>query len=254
MRIILSPAKKMNVDVDSFDCRGLPVFLPKTEILLERLRGMTYEELKSLWRCSDGLAKPNYERLQGMELRSRLTPALLAYEGIQYRYMAPGVFTEEEFSYVQERLRILSGFYGLLRPFDGVVPYRLEMQARLQVGEYGDLYAFWGDMPARQLFSETDTVVNLASREYSRCISPYIPKGTRFLTCIFGEEKEGRVVEKATQCKMARGEMVRYMAEKRIEEIRELRNFDRLGYWFSAELSDESRYVFLRRMEQQPEY
>ena len=105
MRIILSPAKKMNVDVDSFDCRGLPVFLPKTEILLERLRGMTYEELKSLWRCSDGLAKPNYERLQGMELRSRLTPALLAYEGIQYRYMAPGVFTEEEFSYVQERLR-----------------------------------------------------------------------------------------------------------------------------------------------------
>ena len=155
---------------------------------------------------------------------------------------------------MQERLRIISGCYGLLRPFDGVVPYRLEMQARLQVGEYGDLYAFWGDMPARQLFSETDTVVNLASREYSRCISPYIPKGTRFLTCIFGEEKEGRVVEKATQCKMARGEMVRYMAEKRIEEIRELRSFDRLGYRFSAELSDESRYVFLRRMEQQPEY
>ena len=89
MRIIISPAKKMNVDTDSFACQGLPQFLPKTEQLYERLRGMSYEELKALWKCNDQIAKLNFERLQTMDLRQGLTPAILSYEGIQYQYMAP---------------------------------------------------------------------------------------------------------------------------------------------------------------------
>lgn len=127
MRIIISPAKKMNVDVDSFGCKGLPQLLPKTEQLLARLRSMSLEELKALWKCNDQIAELNYERLQTMDLRRWLTPAVIAYEGIQYQYMAPGVFTYDELDYIQENLRILSGFYGILRPFDGVTPYRLEM-------------------------------------------------------------------------------------------------------------------------------
>ena len=94
-----------------------------------------------------------------MDLRGRLTPAVLSYEGIQYQYMAPGVFETGQFAYLQEHLRILSGFYGLLRPFDGVVPYRLEMQARLPVDGHRDLYGFWGDKPARALAGETDLLV-----------------------------------------------------------------------------------------------
>ena len=120
-----------------------------------------------------------------MDLRQGLTPALLAYEGIQYRYMAPGVFTEEEFSYVQERLRILSGFYGLLRPFDGVVPYRLEMQAKLAVAGARDLYAFWGDTLALALAKNTDVIFNLASKEYSRSVIPHLPAGIRLVSCVF---------------------------------------------------------------------
>ena len=89
MRIIISPAKKMNVDRDSFSCRDLPRFLPKTEQLYQRLRAMSYEELKALWKCNDQIAGLNYERLQRMELRRGLTPAILSYEGIQYQYMAP---------------------------------------------------------------------------------------------------------------------------------------------------------------------
>jgi len=94
------------------------------------------------------------ERLANMDLHTRLTPVVLAYEGIQYQYMAPGVFTYDELDYMQEHLRILSGFYGVLRPFDGVTPYRLEMQAKLKAGEAKDLCSFWGSSLAEQLFAE----------------------------------------------------------------------------------------------------
>ena len=156
MRIIISPAKKMKVDTDSFPVRDLPAFLAKTELILARLRERSSAGLKALWKCNDQIAQLNVQRLRDMDLKRHLTPAILAYEGIQYRYMAPGVFTEQELAYVQEHLRILSGGYGILRPFDGVTPYRLEMQAKLPVGEAKDLYAFWGGSLARQLFSETN--------------------------------------------------------------------------------------------------
>ena len=245
MKIILSPAKKMNVDTDSLPWRDLPMFLPKTQQLCTQLQRMTDAELKKLWKCTDSIAALNIQRLRNMALHSRLTPAVLAYEGIQYQYMAPGVFTEQAFQYIQEHLRILSGFYGILKPFDGVTPYRLEMQAKLRVGECKDLYAYWGDSLAKALLEETDCIVNLASKEYSVCISKYLPADVRFITCVFGEEKDGKVIEKGTMCKMARGEMVRYMAENRIEDPEKIKAFDRLNYRFDANRSDDKIFVFI---------
>ena len=246
MRIIISPAKKMNVDTGSFACEALPQFLPKTEQLYERLRSMSYGELKALWKCNDQIAALNFERLKTMDLRRGLTPAILAYEGIQYQYMSPGVFTYGELDYMREHLRILSGFYGILRPFDGVTPYRLEMQAKLRMAQAKDLYAFWGGSIAGSLFQETDCIINLASAEYSRCVSAYLTDGVQFITCIFGEQKDGKIIEKGTLCKMARGEMVRYMAERQVENPEEMKNFDRLGYRFCPEASDMTTYTFLK--------
>lgn len=246
MRIIISPAKKMNVDTDSLPWQDLPLFLEKTEQLYQAMRALSYDTLKKIWKCNDQLAQLNVERLQQMDLHNNLTPAILSYEGIQYRYMLPGVFTEQQLAYVQEHLRILSGFYGLLRPFDGVAPYRLEMQAKLPAAGKKDIYTFWGDQLAKALFAETDCIVNLASKEYSTCISRYLPEAIRFVTCVFGEEKNGKVVEKATMCKMARGEMVRYMAEHEVRKPEEIRAFDRLQFTFSPERSDASTYVFLK--------
>ena len=254
MRIIISPAKKMNMDTDSLPIRALPRFLGRTEELLALLRAMSPEELKALWKCNDRLVRLNVERLADMNLRSQLTPAILAYEGIQYQYMAPGVFTGEELEYVQEHLRILSGFYGVLRPFDGVLPYRLEMQARLKTPEGKDLYEFWGDTLAAEVFGETDCVVNLASREYSQCLSRYVPSGARFITCVFGERKDGKIVEKGTMCKMARGEMVRYLAENRAEDPEQMRDFDRLQYRFSPAHSDGHTYTFIREVSQHADH
>lgn len=246
MRIIISPAKKMRTDEDGFAPEGLPPFLDRTERLLAALRAMPPQALQALWKCNDAIAKLNVERLGTMDLRRRLTPALLSYEGIQYQYMAPAVFTDGEYDYVQAHLRILSGFYGLLRPFDGVTPYRLEMQARLAVDGARDLYAFWGDSLARQLLEETDCILNLASKEYSLCVSKYTAPPARLITCVFGEERNGKVLEKGTLCKMARGEMVRYLAERRITEPEAVKDFDRLDYRYAPAYSDANTYVFLR--------
>ena len=224
----------------------LPDFLPETERLLATLRTMTLKELQALWKCNDSIAALNVERLAAMDLRRCLTPAVLSYEGIQYQYMAPGVFETEQYDFIQEHLRIVSGFYGLLRPFDGVTPYRLEMQAKLPVDGAPDLYRFWGDSIAGSLFAETDCVVNLASKEYSQCVSRHVPDRVRFLTCVFGERKGDRLIEKGTMCKMARGEMVRFMAERRIEDPAELTAFDRLGYRYAPEESGETTYVFIK--------
>lgn len=246
MRIIIAPAKKMNIDRDSFAVEAPPRFLADAERLKEAMRAMSGRELQALWRCSDAIAELNAARLRDMDLRRNLTPAILSYEGIQYQYMAPRVMEGGQLDYLRERLRILSGFYGLLRPFDGVTPYRLEMQARLPVGGAKDLYGFWGDRLAAQLAAETDWVLNLASREYSRAVEPHLPPKVRFLTCAFGEWKAGRVVEKGTMCKMARGQMVRWLAENQIEKAEDIQAFSDLEYRFDPEISDNEHFIFIK--------
>lgn len=246
MRMIISPAKKMHSESDLLGWKQLPQFLEEAEELRAYLASLSYDEAKALWKCNDQIAKLNFRRLASMDLKRPLNPAILAYEGIQYQYMAPAVFDNNCLDYVEENLRILSGFYGLLRPFDGVVAYRLEMQAKIQWGGHRSLYAFWGDKLARRLMAETDCIINLASKEYSKCIEKYWPKDFAWVDIIFGELADGRVKEKGTLCKMARGEMVRYMAEQAAGTPEMAKNFNRLGYAFDESRSDERHYIFLK--------
>ncbi|MBY0117735.1 peroxide stress protein YaaA [Paenibacillus xylanexedens] len=246
MRIIISPAKKMKIDTDLMAIAQMPQFINESEQLLSLLQKLSYDELKAMWKCNDAIAEQNVERIQNMNVKANLTPAIYAYEGIQYQYMAPGVFQNEELEYLQQHVRILSGFYGMLRPLDGVTPYRLEMQGKLQGPGFKTLYQFWGSKLADQLQSESNYILNLASKEYSKNILPFLSEETRFITCVFGQMVNGKLVEKATWAKMARGEMVRYMAEHKIAEVKDVRNFDRLNFAFSEERSDESTYVFIQ--------
>ena len=245
MRIILSPAKKMNEETDLLAPEGMPVFMENTEEIMRWMQGLSYEAAKMLWACNDKIAEQNFERFQHMDLYRRLTPAILSYEGIAYQYMAPSVFANGEFAYVQEHLRILSAFYGVVKPMDGVTPYRLEMQARFQKEPY-NLYEFWGDKIARKVCEGTDVVINLASKEYSKCISRYLPENVSMIEIVFGELIGGKVKEKGTYAKMARGEMVRFMAEHQIECVEDMSTFDRLDYHFTEEYSDEHKMVFIR--------
>lgn len=246
MKIILSPAKKMNVNLDILEYNRLPEFLEQTEEILAWLKSKTHEELQKLWGCNDKIAKQNFERLTYMNLRKQLTPAVLSYEGIAYQYMAPAVFEGDHFDYIQDNLRILSAFYGVLRPLDGVTPYRLEMQAKASIGGQKDLYAFWGRRLYDAVIDESRIIINLASREYYKCIEKYLTNEDRFITITFCEKSQDKLVTKGTYAKMARGEMVRFMAENKIEDPVQIQRFDRLGYVFRDGLSSEMEYVFER--------
>lgn len=243
MKIIISPAKTMNIDTDSpFDVT-LPKFIDKTTNILETLQQKSFEELKSVWKCNDKLATLNYERLQDFDLKNNLTPAILSYEGLQYKNMSPNVFTYEMLDYITDKLRVLSGFYGILKPFDGVSPYRLEMQADIKVSNSSNLYDFWSDY----LYNELgDVILNLASKEYSKCIEKYLKPTDKFVTCIFGELKGNKVIQKATFAKMARGEMVRFMAEKQITSLEDVKTFNSLGFSYDETRSTENEFVFIK--------
>lgn len=255
MKLIISPAKKMNVREDELETSGTAPFMDKTGQLLQYMRGLTRSEAQKIWRCNDAIADLNYQRFLHMDLDSRLTPAILSYEGIQYQYMAPSVFQRQELDYIQSHLRILSGFYGILRPLDGIVPYRLEMQAKIDLKldgrHYTDLYSFWGDCIYRELVKQDRIVINLASKEYSKVVEPYLEPDVVFLNVVFGcmeTDKNGnpKIKVKGTEAKMARGEMVRYLAERQIQTPEPIREFDRLGYRFHSELSDERNFVFIK--------
>ena len=247
MRIIISPAKQMREDRDTLPPRGLPGFLPETGRLLSALRNLSPAELQKLWKCNDAIAALNVERLRTMDLERGLTPALLSYVGIQYQTMAARVFETAQYEFLQEHLRILSGFYGLLRPFDGVTPYRLEMGAKLKTPFCKSLYDFWGDSLGEFLFQEDSVLVNLASEEYAKAVRPAVAGKGRFVTCVFAEEPEpGRLVEKGVYVKMARGEMVRFAAEHNVQSPEGLQGFSRLGYAFDLQRSTGDTYLFCR--------
>lgn len=288
MKIIISPAKTMREDGETLPARSLPVFEAEAERVLRYLRSLRYEEQKELWACSDKLCELNRGRLLAMDWLdgqaaeqaengdasqatalpttapiaagasrgsglplSQRTPALLAYEGIQYQYLSPATLDEAALRYLETHLRILSGVYGVLRPFDGVVPYRLEMQAKAKIGSAKDLYAFWGGRLLEALREDCrqTVIINLASKEYAHAVEPYLSPEVTFVTCIFAESVKGKLRQKATAAKMARGEMVRWMAETGAETVEALKKFDRLDYRFEAEQSGPTQLVFVRRTE-----
>ena len=246
MRIIISPAKKMNVNTDVFPCQELPAFLDKTQELLDYMQSLDYSQCKTIWKCNDKIARQNFDRLENMDLYHMLTPAILSYEGIAFQYMAPAVFEDGQFEYIQKHLRILSAFYGNLKPLDGVKPYRLEMQAKVTIGNTRNLYDYWGDLLYQSVIDDSRIIINLASKEYSKCIEKYLSPKDTYITITFCELSGEKLVTKGTYAKMARGEMVRFMAERGIENPADIQEFNRLGYRFREDLSSEKEYIFER--------
>ncbi len=230
----------MQENTDDFTDLSQPVFLEKTELLLKVLQNLDHDQLQKMWKCNEKLAVQNEARLKNMNLRASLTPALFAYKGLAFQHLSPGAMNQSQLSYVQEHLRILSGFYGVLKPFDGVKPYRLEMQS--VVPGIGSLYEFWKDLLYQEV--RDDVIVNLASKEYADCICRY--DESHIVNIIFGELKDGKVMTKGTMAKMARGDMVYWMSEQEIVNVADLKRFDE-GYEFACEYSDDKNFVFIKK-------
>ena len=139
--------------------------------------------------------------------------------------------------------------FNILKPMDGVTPYRLEMQAKAEIGGTKNLYDYWGDRLYHSVTDDSRIIINLASKEYSKCIERYLSDKDNYITITFCELSGDKLVTKGTYAKMARGEMVRFMAENNIENPVDIQKFDRLGYTFRGNLSSETEYVFERKVE-----
>ena len=181
------------------------------------------------------------------DIARRISPAVMSYHGIQYQSMAPEVMDAAQLDWLQNHLWILSGLYGCVRPFHGVSPYRLEMGAKLSVNGARDLYAFWGNQLAQAIApagSDT-TIVNLASVEYAKAVLPHAAQDTTVITCLFGEGvRNDKPVQRSTASKKARGSMVRWMAETKVEDAADLTEFN-LGYRYVPELSSPDSLAFI---------
>lgn len=268
LQVIISPAKQMRVCASAFAAQGIPPYPQRTATLHQHLLQIEHQDgkdaLQALWSVSDRLLQQNLDRLHAFEplmdagdlnnpeLARLVSPAAFSYVGIQYQSMAPEVLDQESLAWLQSHLWILSGLYGCVRPFDAVQPYRLEMGAKLAADGAKNLYAFWGDALARAVCGYMDDetppqtgaaahagtcVVNLASVEYAKAVLPHLDQSSRCITCIFGEDlRAGKPVQRSTASKTARGSMVRWMAENRIEDPADLTRFN-VGYAFSPRLS-----------------
>ena len=255
-RIIISPAKKMPVSEGAPHATHRPQFSCEALEVAEELRAQGRAAMQRIWLCSDRLADEAWELTQALpdELRrdpTALTPAACAYHGIQYTHLAAGVMDTAQLSWLEHHLRILSGLYGILRPLDGVAPYRLEMQAKLPLGGARNLYEFW-DSRLYDVIAcapQVRTIVNVASVEYAKAITPYVlPDGPQLLTCLFGtiRPSDGRLLQRSTEAKAARGSFVRWAAEHQVTDVLELKGFSDRDYAFSPRRSTDDVWVFTR--------
>lgn len=242
MKIIISPAKTMQEGSGPYT--DLPAYLSRTSVLLSELKEKSAAQLMNIYGCSESIAGTNAKRFAKMDLHKELMKAIERYTGMQYRHIDYKSLDDDAKQYLQTHLRILSAFYGLLCPEDGIVAYRLDFNSRLEVARTRNLYGFWEDFIARDFKGEK--VVNLASNEFAKLVIPYLsPK--EVITCEFGKVQDGRFKTASTLAKSARGEMVRWMALNKIENTEDLRNFHEMNLVYDADLSNAHKFVFVEK-------
>ena len=253
MLIVVSPAKKLDFTPSAIDLPMTPRRCAKeTAELAKVTRELTRADLRRLMSISEALADLNYNRFQAFnnDVTEDDVQAVLAFAGDVYEGLKAREMSAEDLSWAQDHLRILSGFYGLLRPLDGMQPYRLEMGTRLKTPRGNTLYDFWGERISLRLNEDAgghadQTLVNLASQEYFGAVDAKALK-LRVITPHFKERKDGEDRIISFHAKKARGAMARYAILNRIENAEDLKGFDQDGYRFMHDLSTESDWIFIR--------
>ncbi len=250
MKILLSPAKKLNFNCESLPSAKLtrPVFEEQAAGINRILKALNPSELSALMHISNALAELNWKRNQEWTDSADECPALFAFDGNVYKSLDVKSLNDRAKDYLQSNLRIISGLYGILRPYDLIKPYRLEMGTSLAVGEAKNLYAFWKQNLTDYLWDETggeEYIVNLASAEYAKAVDLHRFAG-KVITPVFKDYHKGAYKVIGIYAKNARGKMLRYMAENKVEDPEDLKNFHDSGYLYDETLSDASRWVFTR--------
>lgn len=244
MLAILSPAKNMKEGCSPMG-ETVPIFAHRAESLQERIRALSPWEIESAMRVSPQLAMKAFALHQSFA-QAIPHPAAFSYDGLAYRSLDAATLGEEALLSLQARVRILSALYGVLRPLDGIRPYRLEMACRVRV-EGKSLHAYWGGDIARALYAQTDVVVNLASEEYASAVRPHVPTHGRLIDVEFQMLHKGRLRVLPTYAKMARGRMARFIAVHAVDDPDDLRGFCGDGWQIDPVRSLGNRMIFTRQ-------
>lgn len=250
MHILLSPAKTLNMDAIPSDHKisEFP-FGKEATLLIKDLKKLKSIEVQSLMNVSATIAELNTDRFNKWSLPFSLEnakPAIHAFKGDVYTGMDASSLTEDELNFAQESLSILSGLYGLLRPFDLMQAYRLEMGTKFATKREKNLYEFWGDKITEEINTrEKDTLLNLASNEYFKAVNKKTLRAN-LITPVFKDEKNGVLKVISFFAKKARGMMARYIIQNHITNVEEIKNFNLGGYAFNQSLSTDKEWVFTR--------
>ncbi|MGY8938911.1 MAG: peroxide stress protein YaaA [Flavobacteriales bacterium] len=252
MKIIISPAKSLDFESEvPTSLYTQPRFLEQSNKLAKKLKTLSKNKIGDLMSISEALSQLNYERNQTWETpftTDNAKQAIYSFTGAVFMGIDVNSLKEEKIPVLQERLRILSGLYGLLKPLDLIQPYRLEMGTRLKLGKTENLYKFWDDTLAVSLneeLKEDELLVNLASTEYFKALPKKVLK-VPMITPVFKDFKNGEYKTIMTYAKKARGLMVRYIIDNNVNTIEELKGFNIERYRFSEELSSENNLFFTR--------
>lgn len=254
MKIVVSPAKSLNLETPLPTTQSTqPLFLEKANALNTTLSKKSKKAIGKLMSLSDNLAALNYERYQQFQVpftAENARPAVYTFDGDVYTGLDAFTIPEDQLDQLQDRLRILSGLYGILKPLDLIQPYRLEMGTKLKKGRADNLYQFWGNTLTNHLNEELEDgelFINLASNEYFKVIKPKALK-VPVITPMFKDFKEGKLKMISFFAKKARGMMVRYILDTNAQTIEDLKGFNYEGYGFSEEHSDldKNELVFIR--------
>lgn len=252
MKIIISPAKSLDFESKvPTSLHSQPHFLDESVKLNKKLKTLSRKKLSEFMGISDDLAALNYERNQNWSIPFTLDnskQAIFAFTGEVFRGIDVNSLETDKIPLLQDRLRILSGLYGILKPLDLIQPYRLEMGKKLKVGRTENLYKFWGDKIAETLNEELvegELLVNLASSEYFKAVNQKVVK-VPMITPVFKDFKNGQYKTIMTFAKKARGLMVRYIIDNNITTIEGLQGFNIDGYGFDETMSTETALVFTR--------
>jgi cytoplasmic iron level regulating protein YaaA (DUF328/UPF0246 family) len=256
MLIVLSPAKTLDYDTPlSLTQSTEPDFIAEAAELIGHLRQLSPAQLGSQMQISDALAALNFDRYARWRPKAtskNARQAILAFNGDVYEGLAAATLTARQLTFAQSHVRILSGLYGVLRPFDLMQPYRLEMGTKLATRSGKDLYAFWGEritdaLNAALAYQKKKVLINLASEEYFKSVKPRLLHAP-VVTPVFEDWKSGKYKVISFHAKRARGLMARFAITQKLTEPERLKDFAAEGYAFDANASERDRWIFRRRL------
>lgn len=256
MLMVVSPAKALDESTSvQTDLHTKGAFLTEAAQLIDELKGVGPVEIGQMMHISEKLSELNYERFQDWTMpfpKDKAKQAAWLFKGDVYQGLDAYSLDDKGIEYIQNHLAILSGLYGLLKPCDDMLPYRLEMGTKFANKKGKDLYTFWGSQITKQINKllaeqQSKTLVNLASNEYFKSVKKKELNG-RIITPIFKDWKNGQYKIISFYAKKARGLMARYAADNQIENAEDLKYFDTDGYKFNPEISSETDWVFTRKI------